>query len=144
MHKMGTRAATGILVQSEDEDRAVNFVKYAKRLWEQSTPEIQTRWKPKAGRLPSQQPFNEFHLDNKSWIKGIPGNPDKVRSEHPYAVIFDEAAHMTLGEAAFNIAQATRCKKIICISSANPGWFRELTKDAAMEHWPYKDEENAA
>ena len=144
MHKMGTRPATGVLVQSEDEDRATNFVKYAKALWEQSTPEIQARWQPKGGRLPGQQPYNEFHLANKSWIKGIPGNPDKVRSEHPFCVIFDEAAHMTMGEAAFNIAQATRCKKIFCISSAKPGWFRDLTKDAQMEHWPYTDAENAA
>jgi hypothetical protein len=141
---MFTRAATGVLVQSEDETRATHIVDCVKILWDQSLPALKARWKPLNGRTAAEQPYNTFSMANGSWVKGIPGNPDKVRSDHPTIIILDEAAHMTRGESSFNIAQATRCLHIICISSACPGWFTEQTELAIPVDWPDYSKSNAA
>ena len=137
---MFTRPATGVIFQSEDEDRAVHDVEYCKILWEQSDPLLQERWRPYKGRPPKDQPYNTFKLENGSWCMGIVGNPDKIRSEHPTIVVLDAAADILRGEESFNVAQATRCLHIVCLSSANPGWFRERTEDAVPVDWPnYQD-----
>jgi len=67
---------------------------------------------------------------------GIPGNPDKIRSEHPTVVVLDEAAHIQEGERSYNVAAATRCLHLIALSSANPGWFRDATEFSLPVDWP--------
>lgn len=133
-HKAFTRPATCVVFQSEDEDRAVHNVEYCKILWENSDPLLQEEWeleKPLA-----KQPYNRMLLKNGSKIVGIPGDPGKIRSEHPTIVVLDEAAHITEGEESYNVAAATRCPHLICLSSAWPGWFRDATEFAMPADWP--------
>jgi hypothetical protein len=137
-HKTFTRPGTTVMIQSEDEDRALKPIDYIKILWENSSPELQAIWAPLRGRGPRDQAENEFKLANHSWVKGLVGNPEKIRSEHPTIVIFDEAAHMTRIEAAFNNARATRCHKIVALSSTAPGWFAEITESTAVIPWPWE------
>jgi len=128
-----TRPGTCVVFQSKDESRAVHDVDYAKTLWRRSIPELRERWK-----LPKEidsQPYTEFYLSNDSRLVGIPGDPEKIRSEHPTIVVLDEAAHIPEGERSFNVAAGTRCPKIIALSSANPGWFQEITEDAKPAPW---------
>jgi hypothetical protein len=49
--------------------------------------------------------------------------------------VLDEAAYIE-SDANYNVAVATRCKQIIALSSANPGWFREHTEFAQPVEWP--------
>jgi hypothetical protein len=136
-HLMFTRAAVGVVFQSRDEDRAVHDVEYVKALWKNSLDPLRERWK--LSRDLESQPYNYFSLANGSWCLGITGDPQKIRSEHPTVVVLDEAAHIET-EANYNIAQATRCKQIVCLSSAWPGWFREFTEFANPVDWPdYSD-----
>ena len=133
-HLMFTRPAIGVVFQSRDEDRSVNDVTYCKTLWDNSPPALKERWPLK--RVLSQQPYNSLELANGSWCIGITGDPQKIRSEHPTIVCLDEAAHMENGDANYNVAQATRCLQIICLSSAWPGWFRAFTEFAMPVDWP--------
>lgn len=120
--------------QSQDEDRAVHDVENVKTLWSQSEPELQARW-PLAKPM-DKQPYNFLEMANGSWFIGIPGDPNKVRSEHPSCYVADEAAFMVDGEDAYGNAQGTRAPHVICLSSANPGWFYGMTKDAKLIDWP--------
>lgn len=126
--------ATGVVFQSEDEDRAVHCVENVKTLWEQSDPELKERWQLE--RPLEKQPYFKFELANGSWFKGIPGNPDKIRSDHPTIVVLDEAAFITRGDDSYNNAKATRCLKMICVSSAETGWYEDFTKPALPVDWP--------
>lgn len=133
-HLAFTRPASCIVFQSEDEDRAVHSVGYCKTLWEHSPELLREQWT--LAKPLDKQPYNEFRLANASRLVAIPGDPDKIRSEHPTAVILEEAAHIQEGERSFNVAAATRCPHLICVSSANPGWFRDATEFAMPVEWP--------
>src|SRR5262249_52777941 len=78
-HMAFTHPATCVVFQSEDEDRAVHDVMYAKTLWENSPALLREQW-PLSKPL-DKQTTNEFTLANGSRMLGIPGNPDKIRSE---------------------------------------------------------------
>jgi hypothetical protein len=133
-HMAFTHPATCVVFQSEDEDRAVHDVIYAKTLWENSPALLREQW-PLSKPL-DKQSYNEFNLANGSRMLGIPGNPDKIRSEHPTVVVLDEAAHIQEGERSYNVAAATRCLHLVALSSANPGWFREATEFSTPCDWP--------
>ena len=133
-HMAFTHPATCVVFQSEDEDRAVHDVEYCKVLWRRSLPLLKEQWK--LSKEIEKQPYNEFRIANDSRILGIPGDPDKIRSEHPTVVVLDEAAHITEGERSYNVAAATRCLHLVCLSSANPGWFRDATEFAVPVDWP--------
>lgn len=133
-HQAFTRPATCVVFQSEDEDRAVHDVEYCKVLWENSIAPLKEQWR--LAKPLDKQPYNEFRLANDSRLIGIPGDPDKLRSEHPTIVVLDEAAHITEGERSYNVAAATRCLHLVCLSSANPGWFRDATEFAVACDWP--------
>lgn len=133
-HKMFTKPATGVVIQSQDEDRAVHDVQNMKVLWEQSDAELQGRWK--LARPLDKQPYNKFEIGNGSWAIGIPGDPNKMRSQHPSIILLDEGAFMTRGAETYNIAVATRCPKIIVNSSAEVGWFQGVCESAKPVPWP--------
>jgi hypothetical protein len=133
-HQMFTRPAVGVVFQSEDEDRAVHDVEYIKELWTNSVPALQERWPLEKPLV--KQPYNRLELANGSRAVGIPGDPDKIRSEHPSIVVLEEAAHIVEGEKSYNIAIATRCPHLIAVSSAKPGWFRDFTEFAMPVDWP--------
>lgn len=135
-HKMFTRPATTIVFQSENENRAVLLIDYVRTLWEQSMASLKQRWTPVSGR----QAYNTWQMANGSIGYAIPGDPDQIRYLHPTVVILDEAAFMTQGERAYNTAVATRCRQIICISSANPGWYQHVSESAVPVNWPAYEE----
>lgn len=138
-YRMFTVPATGVVFQSKDEKRAVHDVTNVKTLWDNTLAPLKARWKPKKDVPAFEQAYNRFELENGSWCMGVPGDPDKIRSEHPTIVVLDEAAHIPRGEESFNVAQGTRCLHIICLSSAYPGWFQEQTQDAVPVDWPVKE-----
>lgn len=125
---------TGVIFQSKDEDRAVHCVQCVKVLWRESLPKLKARWPLKKDY--DKQAYNKFELANGSWFIGLPGDPDKIRFKHPTLVVLDEAAFLPDFSASFDTAAATRCLKIIALSSANPGGFRDATRDAAPAAWP--------
>jgi hypothetical protein len=133
IHKMCTRPFTTVVVQSKDEARAVKPIHYMKCLWRNSDQELKDRWP--MPRPWDKQPFNKVELSNGSWALGVSGDPDRIRSEHPTIVLLDEGAFIDTNEN-YNVAVATRCKQIIVNSSANPGWFYEMIRDATPVGWP--------
>ena len=83
-----------------------------------------------------KQSYNCLELKNKSSSEALPGkNPDKIRAEHPDTVVFDEAALIEKFSEAFSVALAARPTKIVAITSAFPGEFREFTRDAESVDW---------
>lgn len=137
-HKVFKRPATSCIIQSKDEDRAIHNVRYAKTLWEQSITPLRNRWTLERELVDQAQ--KSLKLANKSWVLGIVGDPDKIRSEHPTIVILDEAAHMPDGLESYSVAMHSKCKHLVALSSANPGWFDDLLQDAVPCDWPeYRD-----
>lgn len=133
-HKAFTRPATKVVFQSEDEDRAINDIVYAKELWRNAMPELQVRWPLKKDI--DLQPQDTLTLANGSELVAIVGNPKKVRSAHPTIYVLDEAAHVEQGEESWNVAMATQAPYMIALSSVWPGWFEDLTETATPEDWP--------
>lgn len=133
-HKAFTTPATSVVFQSEDEDRAVNDVRYAKTLWENSIPPLQAAW-PLSKPL-DKQTYNRLELANGSVLTGIVGNPLKINSLHPTIYIADEAALMTRWMDAYGSAVATKCPYLICNSSAYPGDYQNFIEPAEPCAWP--------
>jgi hypothetical protein len=75
-------------------------------------------------------------MANGTTFIGIPGDPNKMRSEHPTIAVLDEAAFIIRGAETYNVVKATRAPKVICLSSAEKGWFEEFTKKAHPVDWP--------
>ncbi len=137
-HYAFTHPATSVVFQSEDEDRAVNDVTYAKILWENSIDPLREQWPLKKGsRKPTEdQAYTTFELANGSILHGIVGNPLKVNSLHPTIYIADEAALMTRWSDAYASARATKCKYLICNSSALLGEYWDFIEPAEPAPWP--------
>jgi hypothetical protein len=133
-HKAFTTPATRVVFQSKDEVRALKLIEYAKTLWDQSVPQLQSIWRVR--KHPMEQAYNVFELLNGSKLVAIVGDPDKVRSEHPTIYIADEAAFMEDGEESMNVAAGTRVPCIISISSVCDGWFNDVTEEVMWEDWP--------
>lgn len=140
-HRAFTNPATRIIVQSEDEDRSLNDIKMVKILWDRSDDLLKKKW-PLKKEL-DRQVYNKFELANDSSFLAMVGNPDKIRSEHPTVVVLDEAAYMERGEEAYNVAAATRCLKILCLSSANEGWYEDWFQKSKPADWPLRREKVA-
>lgn len=141
-HKALTHPATKVVFQSEDEQRALKLIEYARVLWDRSMPELKQRW-PLAKAL-DRQPGDVFSIGNDSQLIGIVGNPDKVRSEHPSIYVLDEAAHVERGLESWNIAMATHAPHMIALSSAAPGWYADMTEFAKPVDWPDYEQRKAA
>ncbi len=133
-HKAFTRPATRVVFQSKDETRACHDVQYAKILWENSIEPLRRRWK--LDRPLSQQPYNRFLLSNASELVGIPGDPDKIRSEHPTIYVMEEANIIEQAEVSYNTAVATKAPHIVLIGTGGPGWFADFISAARPVDWP--------
>lgn len=138
--KIFTRPATTAVVMSLDWPRALKTVEYVKTLWDQSSPELKKRWPTLGDRPPFEQAAEHFQLASGSWIKAIPHDPGRVRSEHSTIVLMDEAAHIPRGEENFNVALHSRPMRLIALSSMATGWFHDKTADAVAVDWPEYDE----
>lgn len=137
-HYAATHPATKVVFQSQDEDRAVHDVTNCKILWENSIPRLKEKW-PLKKRL-EDQAYNRLVLANDSEIVGIPGDPKKIKSEHPTIYAQDESAIIEAGEWALNEAAATRCPRISCVSSAYPGWYADKRERSKPESYIHKPE----
>ena len=129
-----THPASCTVFQSADEDRAIHDVEYVKTLWEQTEPEIRARWP--VNKPPDAQPAHEFKLKNRSRWVALTGNPEKIRSEHPTMVVYDEAAIWDEFETGLNVGIGSNPLQIICLSSAKPGYFADVCEGAKPVEWP--------
>ena len=139
LHAMMTVPATRVIFTAIDEDRSLKALNYAWILWENQDDELKKLWP--LDRPREKQSFNVLELKNASSAIALPGKDvDKIRSEHPTIVIFDEAAFIERFGRALDNALATRALKIMAVTSAEPGDFREYTRDAVDTPWPYGEQ----
>jgi hypothetical protein len=123
--------ALGIFV-AQDEDRAVKCIEYARVLYEQQGPWLKAAY-------PLLRPMEQQLFKMLEWAKGgkliaLPGkDPDKIRGYHPTIVMFDEAAFIDRFAEAFSATLFTKAKKILAVTTANPGDFREMTRNWVPE-----------
>jgi len=117
----------GVLVQTQKEDKAIQLIEYAKCLYR-----TQPMWLQEAFPLTkhhSDQSKLELHFANGSYICGIPGGADQIRSYHPWAYLNDESSFQPEAGECFNEALAVVKGKIIFNSSAAPGWYADARHD---------------
>lgn len=129
VHYVMTHQPSKGIFWSQDEDRSIALLDYAKVLYGHQNapfPEI----------FPLKRPMERQNTTTLEFADGgkliaLPGkDPDKIRSEHPSILVIDEACFIENGGEAFDIAISSRVPKVLVISSAAPSWFRRLTKDA--------------
>jgi hypothetical protein len=63
-----------------------------------------------------------------SRMLALPEGGDKIRSRNPNRLLSDEIAFQNDAEKSYTAALAC-CHRITLVSSANPGFFRDLVKD---------------
>lgn len=117
----------GVLVQTQKEDKAIQLIEYAKCLYR-----TQPTWLQDA--FPLAKPLNEqskleLRFANGSYICGLPGGADQIRSYHPWAYLNDESSFQPEAGECFNQALAVVKGKIIFNSSAAPGWYADARHD---------------
>jgi len=114
---------------SQDEDRSVALLDYAKCLYGQQDAIFRDIFPLK--RPMDRQNTTTLEFSDGGKLIALPGkDPDKIRSEHPSILVIDEACFIENGGEAFDIAISSKVPKVIVVSSAAPSWFRRLTKDA--------------
>lgn len=112
-----------------DEDRSLTLLDYAWTLYLQQDEGLKRIFPMERPR--DRQSYKQLELKEGGLLVALPGkDPDKIRSEHPTVLVMDEAAFIENGAEAFDIAISSRVLRVLVISSAAPGWFRRLTKDA--------------
>lgn len=126
LHAMKT-AHCGVLFQTQTDKKVIQLVNYAKHLWRNSDERIQRAF-PLAKPL-ERQSDHELHFANGSYIIGIPGGADKIRSYHPWGYLNDESSFQPDAGECFNEALAAAKGKIIFNSSAGPGWYAGARHD---------------
>jgi hypothetical protein len=129
VHYIMTHQPAKAIFWALDEARSLTLLDYAKVLYEQQHGALKKIFPLE--RPLDRQSYNQLELKDGGILVALPGkDPDRIRSEHPTIVIIDEAAFIENGGESFDIALSSRVPKMMCISSAAPGWFRLLTKDA--------------
>jgi hypothetical protein len=105
-----------IVVQTANEDKCAHLIDYVRQLWDN-----QEDW------LKLRHPLVRRTTFAIAWAGGgevasIPSGADKIRTFHPTWYIQDESAHIPEGEECLSAVKPSGAR-IICISSAAPGWF---------------------
>src|SRR5690349_6056439 len=80
----------GVLFQTQKVDKVIQLVEYAKCLYR-----TQPEWLKEAFPLKKpieKQPELELQFANGSYIAGIPGGADQIRSYHPWGYLNDESS----------------------------------------------------
>jgi hypothetical protein len=117
----------GSVVQTQKEKKAIQLIDYAKCLYRR-----QPRWLrdavPLAKPLKSQSEL-ELQFANGSYIVGIPGGADQIRSYHPWGYLNDESSFQPEAGDCYNEALSVVKGKIILNSSAGPGWYADARRD---------------
>lgn len=117
----------GILFQTQKDKKVIQLVDYAKTLWENSDEAIKRAFplaKPK-----ERQSDHELNFANGSYIIGIPGGADQIRSYHPWGYLNDESSFQPDAGECYNEAISAVAGKIIFNSSAGPGWYADARRD---------------
>lgn len=117
----------GVVLQTQKEKKVIQLVNYAKCLYRR-----QPRWLrdavPLAKRLKNQSDL-ELQFANGSYIAGIPGGADQIRSYHPWGYLNDESSFQPEAGDCYNEALSVVKGKIIFNSSAGPGWYADARRD---------------
>ncbi len=104
------------VVQTANEDKCGHLIDYVRAFWEH-----QPEW------LKQRHPLKRRSAFAIAWqgggeVASIPSGADKIRAFHPTWYVQDESAFLPEGEEALSAVFPTGAR-IICISSAAPGWF---------------------
>src|SRR5947207_15906778 len=108
-------------------DKVIQLIEYAKCLYK-----TQPKWLQEAFPLKKpieKQPELELQFANGSYIAGIPGGADQIRSYHPWGYLNDESSFQPEAGECYNEALAVVKGKIIFNSSAGPGWYADARRD---------------
>ena len=117
----------GLLFQTQKDKKVIQLVHYAKVLYRNSDPRIREAF-PLSKPL-ERQPDHELHFANGSYIIGIPGGADQIRSYHPWGYLNDESSFQPDAGECYNEALSAVKGKIIFNSSAGPGWYADARRD---------------
>jgi len=119
--------ARGVLFQTQKEDKAIQLIEYSKCLYR--TQPIWLREAFPLAKPIEKQADLELQFANGSYITGLPGGADQIRSYHPWAYLNDESSFQPEAGECFNEALAVVSGKIIFNSSAGPGWYADARHD---------------
>ena len=117
----------GVLLQTQKQDKVIQLIRYAKCLYSQQNPELQAAF-PLTKPI-DQQPDLQLRFANGSYVAGIPGGADQIRSYHPWGYLNDESSFQPEAGECYNEALAVVKGKIIFNSSAGPGWYADARRD---------------
>ena len=76
--------------------------------------------------------YSKLSFGNGSWILGVPEGGDIVRQYTASIVLFDEAGFQPEFESAYAAAKPM-AKKIIAVSTMNPGFFADVCMETCLE-----------
>ena len=107
------------VVQTANEDKCAHLIDYVRQLWDNQDP-----W------LKDRHPLVKRSTYALAWqgggeVSSIPSGEGKIRAFHPTWYVQDESAHIPEGEACLGAVLPTGAR-VICISSAAPGWFADV------------------
>ena len=117
----------GSVVQTQKEKKAIQLVEYAKCLYRRQPAWLRDAI-PLAKTLKNQSEL-ELQFANGSYIVGLPGGADQIRSYHPWGYLNDESSFQPEAGECYNEALSVVKGKIIFNSSAGPGWYADARQD---------------
>jgi len=117
----------GVLFQTQKDKKVIQLIDYAKHLYRNSDREIKEIY-PLSKPI-ERQSDHELNFANGSYIVGIPGGADQIRSYHPWGYLNDESSFQPDAGECYNEAIAAVKGRIIFNSSAGPGWFADARRD---------------
>jgi hypothetical protein len=127
LHQAMTVPERGVLIQTQKADKAKQLIRYAKTLLQRQPAWLQDVF-PLAKPL-NLQPDLSLLFANGSYIIGIPGGADQIRSYHPWGYLNDESSFQPDAGECYNEALSAVKGKIIFNSSAGPGWYADVRHD---------------
>lgn len=119
--------ARGVIFQTQKQDKVIQLVNYAKHLYREQDPRLRVAF-PLSKPL-KLQPENSLTFANGSYIVGIPGGANQIRSYHPWGYLNDESSFQPDAGECFNEALSAVRGKIVFNSSAGPGWYADARRD---------------
>lgn len=127
-HKAQWHQAEAI-VQTENEEKAKNLLKYAQILYENQDDHLK--------QLHPLKGTSQLSIEWKDGgrIFGIPAGESKIRMWHPTIYVMDEAAFLPEAQACYDAAHPV-AHQIVAVSSAGPGWFGDECQMAEQEETP--------
>ena len=125
----------GIVVQTQNEDKAKRLVSYCKALYDNQAEWMRQNHPLTGGELTTdnvRQKSMAHVWESNARIDGVPSGAHQIRSHHPSVVVFDEAAHLSEFSEAYDTTIPV-ADQIIAISSAGSGSFADFCSEDAIE-----------